>query len=140
MNPVKYKRLQGKKVLLVDDDMRNTFALSRLLERVGIEAVIAENGQVALTLLESDSEGSFDLVLMDIMMPIMDGYEAMRRIRANKSLANLPIIGLSALAADEIREKCEEAGANDCIGKPVDRDELLAILDQYILKTPEVIA
>jgi CheY-like chemotaxis protein len=118
--------LWGKKVLVVDDDVRNIFALTSLLEQHGIRVVSAENGAEAISLLETDPE--IDAVLMDIMMPEMDGYETMRRIRQNNRNRLLPILALTAKAMKGDREKCLEAGASDYIAKPVNTEELLALL------------
>jgi CheY-like chemotaxis protein len=118
--------LWGKKVLVVDDDVRNIFALTSLLEKHGIRVVSAENGAEAISLLETDPE--IDAVLMDIMMPEMDGYETMRRIRQNNKNRLLPILALTAKAMKGDREKCLEAGASDYIAKPVNTEELLALL------------
>jgi CheY-like chemotaxis protein len=118
--------LWGKKLLVVDDDVRNIFALTSLLEQHGLRVVSAENGTEAISLLDSDSE--IDAVLMDIMMPEMDGYETMRRIRQNPNNRLLPILALTAKAMKGDREKCLEAGASDYIAKPVNTEELLALL------------
>jgi CheY-like chemotaxis protein/HAMP domain-containing protein len=118
--------LTGKKVLVVDDDVRNIFALTSLLEQHGVRVVNAENGSEAIALLDEDAE--IDAVLMDIMMPEMDGYETMRRIRLNSKHRLLPILALTAKAMKGDREKCLEAGASDYIAKPVDTDELLGLL------------
>jgi CheY-like chemotaxis protein len=118
--------LIGKKVLVVDDDVRNIFALTSLLEQHGVRVVNAENGSEAISLLAEDPD--IDAVLMDIMMPEMDGYETMRRIRLNSKHRLLPILALTAKAMKGDREKCLEAGASDYIAKPVDTDELLGLL------------
>ena len=118
--------LIGKKVLVVDDDVRNIFALTSLLEQHGVRVVNAENGTEAISLLDEDPE--IDAVLMDIMMPEMDGYETMRRIRLNSNHRLLPILALTAKAMKGDREKCLEAGASDYIAKPVNTDELLGLL------------
>ena len=118
--------LIGKKVLVVDDDVRNIFALTSLLEHHGVRVVNAENGSAAISLLAEDPD--IDAVLMDIMMPEMDGYETMRRIRLNSKHRLLPILALTAKAMKGDREKCLEAGASDYIAKPVDTDELLGLL------------
>ena len=118
--------LIGKKVLVVDDDVRNIFALTSLLEQHGVRVVNAENGSEAISLLDEDPE--IDTVLMDIMMPEMDGYETMRRIRLNSKHRLLPILALTAKAMKGDREKCLEAGASDYIAKPVNTDELLGLL------------
>jgi CheY-like chemotaxis protein len=118
--------LLGKKVLVVDDDVRNIFALTSLLEQHGVQVVNAENGMEAIGLLDQDQE--IDAVLMDIMMPEMDGYETMRRIRLNSKHRLLPILALTAKAMKGDREKCLDAGASDYIAKPVNAEELLALL------------
>ena len=118
--------LDGRRVLLVDDDMRNLFALSGLLQKQGISVVKADNGQVALDKLDKDP--AVDLVIMDIMMPVMDGYEAMRRLRADDRFRELPIIALTAKAMPEDREACLEAGASDYLTNPLEPENLLALL------------
>lgn len=122
--------LKDKKVLIVDDDMRNVFALSSLLEEKGIKVIAAKNGQDGLAKLAKNTE--IDLVLMDIMMPEMDGYEAMREIRKDKKYKKLPIIALTAKAMKEDREKCIAAGANDYLAKPVDTEKLLSLLRVWL--------
>lgn len=124
------KALKDKTILITDDDMRNIFALSSALQAYDIKIIIANNGIEALTKIEENPQ--IDLVLMDIMMPEMDGYEAMRRIRNQKQWANLPIIALTAKAMKNDREKCIEAGANDYISKPVDVDKLLSMLRVWL--------
>jgi HAMP domain-containing protein/signal transduction histidine kinase/DNA-binding response OmpR family regulator len=118
--------LRGRKVLVVDDDVRNIFALTSLLEQHGMQVVSAETGTEAISLLDHNDD--IDAVLMDIMMPEMDGYETMRRIRGNSRHRVLPILALTAKAMKGDREKCLEAGASDYIAKPVNTDELLALL------------
>jgi CheY-like chemotaxis protein/signal transduction histidine kinase/HAMP domain-containing protein len=122
--------LEGKRILVVDDDMRNLFAVSKVLEEKGLTVLKAEDGARALEILESDEK--VDLTLMDIMMPGMDGYEAMRRIRAQARFARLPIIALTAKAMKEDRQKCIEAGANDYLAKPVDVDKLLSMMRVWL--------
>ncbi|MBY0096648.1 response regulator [Mesobacillus maritimus] len=124
--------LSGKSVLLVDDDMRNVFALTTVLEEVGIKVLFAENGREALMTLEETSE--IDLILMDIMMPEMDGYEAIKRIRAINKYEQLPIIALTAKAMKDDREKCLKAGASDYISKPVNLEQLLSLLKVWLYK------
>lgn len=124
--------LQHRTVLLVDDDMRNTFALSKLLKKHGLNVIIADNGQMALEKLAT--EPGVELVIMDIMMPIMDGYQAMREIRARKAWQKLPIIALTARAMPEEQERCMEAGANDYLVKPVDIERLLTLLRVWLFK------
>jgi CheY-like chemotaxis protein/signal transduction histidine kinase/CHASE3 domain sensor protein len=122
----------SKKILLVDDDMRNIFALSRVLKDAGMEIVKAENGLKALEALQLNP--NIDLVLMDIMMPEMDGYEAMKQIRLQPKFKNLPIIALTAKAMKEDRNKCIEAGANDYISKPIEVERLLSLMRVWIKK------
>gem|GEM_PF-682938 len=117
---------QGRTVLIVDDDMRNVFALSRVLEQRGMTLLKAENGQKALDILGSGAP--VDLVLMDIMMPLMDGYETMKRIRADERFEKLPIIALTAKAMKEDRQRCIEAGASDYLPKPVDVARLFSVM------------
>jgi CheY-like chemotaxis protein len=126
------KALQGRTVLLVDDDLRNTFALSKLLRTHGMSIVIADNGQMALEKLASDN--TIDLVIMDIMMPVMDGYQATRAIRAKAQFAALPIVALTARAMPEEQEKCLAAGANDYLTKPVDVERLLTLLRVWLFR------
>ena len=113
------------KVLLADDDMRNVFSLSALLAGHGLDVVTAADGKEALERLEENPD--IRLVLMDIMMPEMDGYEAMRRIRANGRYQNLPVIALTAKAMAGDREKCIAAGASDYIAKTIDSSKLLSL-------------
>jgi CheY-like chemotaxis protein/signal transduction histidine kinase/CHASE3 domain sensor protein len=122
--------IKGKKVLIVDDDMRNIFALSSALQSYEMNVEIAGDGEEALTKLEDNSDT--DIVLMDIMMPKMDGYEAMRQIRKQSKWARLPVIALTAKAMMDDREKCIEAGANDYITKPVDVDRLVALIQLWL--------
>jgi HAMP domain-containing protein/CheY-like chemotaxis protein/signal transduction histidine kinase len=122
--------LQGRKVLVVDDDIRNIFALNSLLERHNMEVITATNGQEAINLVENTEDLS--LVLMDVMMPEMDGYETMRRIRSKPQFRLLPIIALTAKAMKGDREKCLEAGASDYVAKPVNTDQLLSLVRMWL--------
>jgi CheY-like chemotaxis protein len=118
--------LDGKKVLVVDDDMRTVYALSATLRAKGAEVLVADTGAAALGVLGGPAH--VDAVLMDIMMPEMDGYETMRRIRNDMQLTELPIIALTAKAMKGDREKCLEVGASDYLPKPIDPERLLAML------------
>jgi HAMP domain-containing protein/CheY-like chemotaxis protein/signal transduction histidine kinase len=122
--------LAGKKILIVDDDVRNIFALTSVLERYQVEVLYAENGREGITLLQSNPD--VDLVLMDVMMPEMDGYETTRTIRQVSHFANLPIIALTAKAMRGDRDKCMEAGASDYVTKPVETDQLLSVLRVWL--------
>ncbi|HWI40096.1 MAG TPA: response regulator, partial [Verrucomicrobiae bacterium] len=122
--------LVGKRVLVVDDDVRNIFALTSVLERHQMNVLHSENGKDALETLKNDKE--VDIVLMDIMMPEMDGYETTRAIRKMQRFKKLPIIALTAKAMVGDREKCIEAGASDYVTKPVDTDKLLSILRVWL--------
>jgi CheY-like chemotaxis protein len=120
------ENLVGQKVLLVDDDARNIFALSSVLERRGMQVLTATTGREAISLLDSDP--GVAIVLMDIMMPEMDGYQTMQVIRADPAFRRLPIIALTAKAMKGDREKCLEAGASDYLAKPVNTEQLLSAL------------
>lgn len=124
--------LTGKTVVVADDDMRNIFALSKVLRDMGMHVVKADNGKVALEKLAATPQA--DIVLMDIMMPEMDGYETMRRIRADIKHKKLPIIALTAKAMKEDKQKCIDAGANDYITKPVDVQRLLSLMRVWLSK------
>ncbi|MDR0260638.1 MAG: response regulator, partial [Comamonas sp.] len=125
--------LEGRKVLVVEDDVRNVFALTSILEPTGIAVEIARNGREALEVLDQEDHG-VDLVLMDIMMPEMDGYTAMREIRGRAPLKRLPIIALTAKAMKDDQEKCLAAGANDYIAKPLDVEKLLSLVRVWMPK------
>ena len=118
--------LSGRTVLIVDDDMRNIFALSKALRARGLKVLMAQDGHKALK--QIDDNPAIDLVLMDIMMPCMDGYDTMREVRARPQFATLPIIALTAKAMRGDREKCIEAGASDYLSKPIDVDKLLSMM------------
>jgi CheY-like chemotaxis protein len=120
--------LIGKQVLVVDDDVRNIFALSSVLERRGMRVLSAQTGREAIALLDEKP----DVVLMDIMMPEMDGYQTMREIRLQPAYQRLPIIALTAKAMKGDREKCLEAGATDYLAKPVNTEQLLSALRMWL--------
>jgi CheY-like chemotaxis protein len=122
--------LSGKKVLVVDDDVRNIFALSSVLERRGMVVLTAGTGREAITTLESTPDVA--IVLMDVMMPEMDGYATMQVIRQNASFRRLPIIALTAKAMKGDREKCLEAGASEYLAKPVNTEQLLSALRTWL--------
>lgn len=124
--------LMGKKVLLIDDDARNTFALTTVLEDKEMEVIIGKNGKEALALLAKHA--NIDIVLMDIMMPEMDGYEAMQQIRKQERFRKLPIIALTAKAMKGDRVKCIEAGANDYMTKPVDTNKLISLMRVWLYR------
>ncbi|NEW09438.1 response regulator [Paenibacillus sp. SYP-B3998] len=123
---------KGKKVLVVDDDVRNVFALSNALENEGILVIVAHDGQECLDILQQHEV--MDLVLMDIMMPVMDGYEAMRSIRKDQRYEQLPIIALTAKAMKQDREICLEAGASDYISKPLNLNQLFSLMRVWLTK------
>jgi len=122
--------LADKSVLVVDDDMRNVFSLMRVLEKEGLRVQAAANGREGVECLQSNPD--IDLVLMDIMMPEMDGYEAMQAIRKQQQFKDLPIIALTAKAMQGDRAKCIEAGASDYLAKPVDVDRLFSMLRVWL--------
>jgi CheY-like chemotaxis protein len=117
---------EKRTILVVEDDVRNVFAITRVLEPHGAVLEIARNGREAIAALERNS--AIELVLMDIMMPEMDGFEAMRTIRARDAFAKLPIIALTAKAMPDDRQRCLDAGASDYITKPIDIEKLLSLL------------
>ena len=129
---LKDPHLAGKKILVVDDDVRNIFALTSMLEQYNMEVFFAETGIEGLERLENNP--NIQVVLMDIMMPGMDGYETMREIRKRKQFKSLPIIALTAKAMKGDREKCIEAGASDYISKPVNNDQLISLLRVWLYK------
>jgi CheY-like chemotaxis protein len=124
--------LRGRKILVVDDDARNIFALTSVLENHEMEVVSATSGKGAIDLIQSDPDLS--LVLMDIMMPDMDGYETMREIRRRPEFRTLPIVALTAKAMKGDREKCLDAGASDYIAKPVNTDQLLSLMRVWLFR------
>jgi CheY-like chemotaxis protein len=124
--------LAGKTILVVDDDVRNLFALTAAFEKYFIKTITAESGQEAIQILNEN--GTVDMVLMDIMMPEMDGYETMQKIRREHKNNNLPIIAVTAKAMKGDREKCIEAGASDYITKPVKIDQLMSLMRVWLYK------
>jgi len=124
--------IKGRRVLLVDDDMRNSYALSKSLFEVGVDVEMATNGQEAVDILEIDN--TFELVLMDTMMPVMDGNEATKLIRKMPKYQNIPIIALTAKTMPEDREKCLKSGASEYVTKPVDFDDLMSIMRIWLFQ------
>jgi CheY-like chemotaxis protein len=122
--------LSNRKVLVVDDDVRNIFALNSLLERHGMNVLNATNGHAAIETLALHPD--LALILMDVMMPEMDGYETMRRIRDIPAYRTLPIISLTAKAMKGDREKCLQAGASDYVAKPVNTEQLLSLVRMWL--------
>jgi CheY-like chemotaxis protein len=129
--------LSGKKVLVVDDDVRNIFALTSLLEDHHLNVIHAENGHAGIELLNRTPD--VDLVLMDIMMPGMDGYETIKAIRQLPQFRSLPIIALTAKAMKGDRRKCIDAGASDYITKPVDLDQLFSVLRVWVSRGHDMV-
>jgi len=127
--------LDGKKILIVDDDVRNVFALASALELHGVEVLYAENGEEGLEILRQNTD--VDLTFMDIMMPEIDGYETIKMVRAIPDFEHLPIIALTAKAMKGDREKTISAGASDYIAKPVDFDRLFSLLSRWLRKEPD---
>jgi CheY-like chemotaxis protein len=126
------ENLVGRLVLIVDDDVRNIFALSSVLERRGMKVLTANTGREAIETLEATPD--LAIVLMDIMMPEMDGYQTMRVIRQNPSWRRLPIVALTAKAMKGDREKCVIAGASDYLAKPVNTEQLLSTLRLWLYR------
>jgi CheY-like chemotaxis protein len=125
------RELRGKRILVVDDDVRNIFAMTSALEKHGATVFCAENGLAGLTLL--DEHDDIDAVMVDIMMPGMDGYEVMRRIRRDERFQSLPVVAVTAKAMSADRDKCIAAGATDYMAKPVDIGRLLTLLKIRLL-------
>ncbi len=125
------RSLEEKQILVVDDDTRNLYVLTASLEQNGAKVVQALNGHKAIELLKREK---IDLVFMDIMMPKMNGYEAIKAIRSDMTLKNLPIIALTAKALKEDRQKCLDAGADDYLSKPVDYEVLVNMAHAWIEK------
>ncbi|WP_055049009.1 response regulator [Devosia sp. A16] len=126
--------LEGRRILVVEDDVRNVYALTNILEPRGASIQIARNGQEALDALGGANEDKIDLVLMDVMMPVMDGLTATREIRKNPGLKKLPIIALTAKAMPDDQQRCIEAGANDYMAKPLDVEKLLSLVRVWMPK------
>jgi CheY-like chemotaxis protein len=122
--------LSGKKILVIDDDVRNIFALTSVLEQWDVQVLHAETGREGISLLRTNP--GIDLVLMDIMMPEMDGYETTKAIREIEEFANLPIIALTAKAMKGDRERCLRAGASDYVTKPVDLPYLFSVMRVWL--------
>jgi CheY-like chemotaxis protein len=122
--------LAGARVLIVDDDIRNIFSLTSVLEAHDAEVLHAERGKDGILILEQTPD--IDIALIDIMMPDMDGYETMRQIRANKEIADVPLVAVTAKAMKGDRQKCLDAGASDYIAKPVDIELLLALMRVWV--------
>lgn len=130
--PHENKILTNKKILIVDDDIRNVYALTIALEENGMEVIVAENGREGIDVLRKNPDT--DLILMDIMMPEMDGFEAMRKIRQISEFQTLPIIALTAKAMKRSREECLEAGATDYISKPINLDQLFSLMQVWLYR------
>jgi CheY-like chemotaxis protein len=124
--------LRDRKVLVVDDDARNIFALTSLLENHGMNVITATTGRGAIDLMENTPD--LDILIMDIMMPDMDGYETMREVRKFPHFRTLPILALTAKAMKGDREKCLDAGASDYIAKPVNTDQLLSLMRVWLFR------
>lgn len=125
------EKLKNKMVLLVDDDSRNTFALRSYLEVLGMKITIAENGEEAISKLLNDTKP--DIILLDMMMPVMDGYETLISLKKNDLLKHIPVIAVTARAMKGDREKCIEAGAWDYISKPINLDVLADKIIKWII-------
>jgi CheY-like chemotaxis protein len=127
--------LAGRKVLVIDDDLRNIFALTSVFEQRDLTVLHAENGASGIEVLRKNPD--VDIVLMDIMMPGMDGYETTRTIRSIQEFRGLPIIALTAKAMKGDREKCLQAGASDYVAKPVDLDHLFSVMRVWVARVLE---
>ena len=126
---------ESARVLLVDDDIRNIYSLTSVLETYGVEVLHAERGRDGITILENTP--GINVALIDIMMPEMDGYETMQQIRANPALDGVPLVAVTAKAMKGDRQKCLDAGASDYIAKPVDIELMLALLRVWIGRSRE---
>jgi CheY-like chemotaxis protein len=125
--------LSGKKILITDDDVRNIFSLTKALEKYKVDVVLAMDGKQALERLKENPD--IDVVLMDMMMPEMDGYETIKQIRKTPMFTRLPIIAITAKSMIGDREKCIAAGASDYISKPVDIDQLVSLLRVWLYES-----
>jgi len=125
------EQFKDRTVLLVDDDVRNTYVLSLALQKKGLNILTAGDGQKALEMLKENAD-LIDIVLMDIMMPVMDGYDATRAIRKQKRFEQLPVIALTAKALKEDRDLCIAAGASDYMTKPIDYDQLFSLIRVWL--------
>ena len=123
-------KLKNKRVLIVDDDERNRYALSSYLDMLEMKVITANDGESALNILRSGK--TIDLILLDIMMPVMDGYEMLRLLRSDASLKDIPVIAVTARAMKGDDIKCLEAGATDYIAKPIDLKNFLSILNKWL--------
>jgi CheY-like chemotaxis protein len=130
------KAFEGRRILVVDDDVRNIFALTSALEQKGAEVTVARNGQEALDRLAANED--VDLVLMDLMMPVMDGFTAMREIRRQPRWQRLPIIAVTAKAMKEDQQKCLAAGANDYLAKPIELERLFSLIRVWMPKLERI--
>ena len=125
--------LSGKKILITDDDVRNIFSLTKALEKYKVEVVVAMDGNHAIQQIKENPD--VDVILMDMMMPELDGYEAIKEIRKMPKFKRLPIIAITAKSMIGEREKCITAGASDYISKPVDIDQLLSLLRVWLYES-----
>jgi len=125
------EKLKNKVVLIVDDDDRNTFALRSYLETLDMKIAIAENGEQAISGLHNDSKP--DIILLDMMMPVMDGYETLAILKEDRSLKQIPVIAVTARTMKGDREKCLEAGAWDYISKPIDMKSLVDKIAKWVI-------
>ncbi|RTZ49226.1 response regulator [Chryseobacterium arthrosphaerae] len=125
--------LSGKKILITDDDVRNIFSLTKALEKYKVEVIVAMDGKHALE--QIDQNPDVDVILMDMMMPEMDGYETIKQIRKMPAFKKLPVIAITAKSMIGEREKCITAGASDYISKPVDIDQLLSLLRVWLYES-----
>lgn len=126
---IEFTKVAGTRILLVEDDKTNQEVAKKILAPLGLEIDVADNGAIALSKL---NESSYDLILMDIMMPVMNGYEATRAIRSNEDWKSIPIVALTACLVDNTEEKCAECGMNDYLEKPIDVESLVSKINRFI--------